>query len=437
MSTASPPLDLPLARGARGQMRLPGSKSISIRALMLAALAQGETELAGVLDSDDTRVMVGALQALGIAVERTGPDRLRVRGAPAVAQQGFPVKDADLFVGNSGLSIRTLVPILAMAGGDYRVDGVPRMRERPIGDLVMALNDLGARIGYAGQGGYPPLRIQPARLQVERPIRVNGNASSQFLTGLLQAAPLLAAERAVAIEVDGELISKPYVDITLNFMRRFGVAVEREGWQRFVVPQGARYASPGTVAVEGDASSASYFLAAGALSGPVRVQGAGRDSIQGDVRFADALAQMGATVRWGEDWIEVERGAWPLKAIDGDFNHIPDAAMTLAVLALFADGASYLGNIGSWRVKETDRLAAMAAELKKLGAGVKEGPDWIRITPPAAWQPAAIDTYDDHRMAMCFSLACLGGTALRINDPQCVGKTFPDYFQRFGELLML
>lgn len=422
-------LDLAPARGARGRVRLPGSKSISIRALMLAALAEGETRLAGVLDSDDTRVMIAALTALGAAPEPLGEGRWRIAGGR------LRTGDADLFVGNSGLSIRTLVPVLALLGGTARVDGVARMRERPIGDLVDALNALGARIEYLERPGYPPLRILPATVRAPGPIRVKGEASSQFLTGLLQAAPLLAEHEDVVIEVQGELISKPYIEITLNFMARFGVTVLRDGWQRFTVARGARYRSPGDVSVEGDASSASYFLAAGALSGPVRVEGAGRASIQGDVRFADALAGMGAQVRWGEDWIEAERGAWPLKALDGDFNHIPDAAMTLAVLALFADGPSVLRNIGSWRVKETDRLAAMATELRKLGAGVEEGADWLRVTPPAALGKASIATYDDHRMAMCFSLVCLGGTPVRIEDPQCVAKTFPDYFRVFESLL--
>jgi 3-phosphoshikimate 1-carboxyvinyltransferase len=312
------------------------------------------------------------------------------------------------------------------------------MHERPIGDLVDALNEIGTRIEYMGEPGYPPLHIQRGRIHAER-MKVRGNVSSQFLTALLMAAPLMARERDITIDVIGELISKPYIEITLNLMRRFGVEVQRDGWQSFTVVAGQRYQSPGTIHVEGDASSASYFLAAGAIAhGPVRVEGVGKDSIQGDVRFVDALRQMGASVTLGDNWIEAQSNG-ALKAIDADFNHIPDAAMTIAVAALYADGVSTLRNIGSWRVKETDRIAAMATELRKLGATVEEGDDYLRVTPPAELHAAAIDTYDDHRMAMCFSLASLDGairrgTKVRINDPQCVAKTFPEYFGAFAKV---
>ncbi len=307
------------------------------------------------------------------------------------------------------------------------------MHERPIGDLVDALNEIGLTIDYTGTPGYPPLRIKGGALKSPR-LSVRGNVSSQFLTALLMSAPLMAKTEAITIDVLGELISKPYIEITLNLMRRFGVTVEQDGWASFTVQAGQRYTSPGTIHVEGDASSASYFLAAGAIAGgPVRVVGVGANSIQGDVRFAEALEQMGATITRGENWIEAKANG-PLKAIDMDFNHIPDAAMTIAVAALFADGPSILRNIASWRVKETDRLAAMATELRKVGAEVEEGADYIRVTPPAKVQHAAIDTYDDHRMAMCFSLATLGGTAMRINEPHCVAKTFPDYFQVFSQI---
>ena len=428
-------IDLPPMLRATGTVRLPGSKSISNRVLLLAALAEGDTLVEDLLDSDDTRVMRNAIVALGVQVAEEG-GALRVSGCGG----RFSTLRADLFVGNSGLSIRTLVPAIVAslsgcddAAAEVRLSGVPRMHERPIGDLVDGLTQLGARVEWLGEPGYPPLALKPATLGAER-VSVRGNVSSQFLTGLLQAAPLVARDKPLVIEVEGELISRPYVEITLNLMERFGVRVEREGWSCFTVPAGQRYTSPGRIAVEGDASTASYFLAAGALGGgPVRVVGAGRRSIQGDVKFADALAVMGAEISWGDDWIEARAPAsGKLKAFDLDLNHIPDAAMTLSVAALFADGPSTLRNIGSWRVKETDRIAAMAAELRKLGATVDEFPESLRVTPPAALRPAVIDTYDDHRVAMCFSLVTLGGPYVRINDPKCVNKTFPEYFQTFA-----
>jgi len=429
-------LDLQPAPRAQGAIRLPGSKSISNRTLLLAALAQGTTEIFDLLASDDTHVMLMALQKLGIAweqVDETG--RYIVSGSGGL----LPVHQADLFMGNAGTAIRPLTAALAVAGGDYTLHGVSRMHERPIGDLVDALNAVGAQIDYTGQPGYPPLHIRRGHIRPER-LQVKGNVSSQFLTALLMAAPLMAKDHSVTIDVAGELISKPYIEITLNLMRRFGVTVEGAGWQSFTVPAGQKYRSPGTIHVEGDASSASYFLAAGAIAGgPVRVEGVGRDSIQGDVRFVEALEQMGAIVTMGDNWIEAKSNG-ALKAIDADFNHIPDAAMTIAVAALYADGPSVLRNIGSWRVKETDRLAAMATELRKLGAVVDEGPDYLRVSPPAEIQAAAIDTYDDHRMAMCFSLASLDGVTrrgntIRINDPKCVAKTFPDYFDVFARIV--
>ena len=430
-------LDLGPIRSAAGTVKLPGSKSISNRVLLLAALASGETRLHDLLDSDDTRVMLDALRALGIAVRQDG-------GASVVTGAGgaFSVKAAELFLGNAGTAFRPLTAALALSGGEYRLSGVARMHERPIGDLVDALRGLGASIDYTGVEGYPPLHIRPASVCAGGKVNVRGDVSSQFLTALLMALPLTGRQTTIAVE--GELISKPYVEITLATLRRFGIEVARDGWTSFTVPAGARYTSPGEIWVEGDASSASYFLAAGAISGlggggPVRVEGVGRASVQGDVRFAEALEQMGARIAMGENWIEATAGeeakrAGKLKAFDADFNHIPDAAMTLAVAALFADGPCTLRNIGSWRVKETDRIAAMATELRKLGAAVEEGQDWLRVTPPAALRPAAIDTYDDHRMAMCFSLAALGGVKVSINDPQCVNKTFPDYFEVLSKI---
>ena len=431
-------LDLAPIRTARGEIQLPGSKSVSIRALLLAALSEGETRLSGLLDSDDTRVMREALKSCGVSLKDDGAAGWRVRGA-----ERFPLRDADTFVGNSGLSVRTLVAVLAFMEGRYRLSGVPRMHERPIADLVDALRSLGARISYLQQEGFPPLLIEPAQARATAPVRVRGDASSQFLTGILQSAPLLARERDLVIEVEGELISRPYIDLSVALMRRFGVDVQRSssasGTPRFKVEAGARYRSPGTFAVEGDASSASYFLALGALAGgPVRVNGMGRASLQGDVRFTEVMAKMGAEVAQGDDWTEVRTpglaSGFRLAAIDADFNHIPDAAMTVAVMALFADGPSVLRNIGSWRVKETDRIAAMAAELTKVGATVEAGADFLRIAPPAKLRAATIDTYDDHRMAMSFSLAACGGVPVRINDPGCVAKTFPDYFARLTAL---
>jgi 3-phosphoshikimate 1-carboxyvinyltransferase len=425
-------LDLAPATHASGTVRLPGSKSISNRFLLLAALAEGETAIRDLLLSDDVERMLEALKALGIDWQRGEDNDFIVRGAAGV----FQVKQAELFLGNAGTAFRPLTAALALSGGDYRLSGVPRMHERPIGDLVDALRQLGADIRYLGNEGFPPLEIRPAAIRPGGRVTVRGEASSQFLTALLLALPTTGA--GATVEVAGELISKPYVEITLNLMARFGVDVERDGWRAFRIPAGARYRSPGTVFVEGDASAASYFLAAGAIAGgPVRVEGVGRDSIQGDVRFAEALAAMGAQVSMGPNWIEARAPAGGrLKAIDLDCNHIPDAAMTLAVAALFADGTTRLRNIASWRVKETDRLAAMAAELRKLGATVEEGGDFIAVSGRPTFIPgASIDTYDDHRMAMCLSLACLGGVPLRINDPQCVNKTFPDYFERFAGLL--
>ncbi len=429
-------IDLKPASLAQGMVKLPGSKSISNRMLLLAALAEGTTEIKELLASDDTHVMLMALQKLGVQWTQQGESQdFSVRGTSGT----LPVHSADVFMGNAGTAIRPLTAALAAIGGDYTVHGVARMHERPIGDLVDALNEAGARIDYTGNPGYPPLHIHRGQLHPTR-MQVRGNVSSQFLTALLMAGPLMARHEPLTIEVVGELISKPYIEITLNLLQRFGIEVTREGWSSFTIPAGQTYRSPGVIHVEGDASSASYFLAAGAIAGgPVRVEGVGRGSIQGDVRFVEALQQMGAEITLGDNWIE-SKSTGVLKAIDADFNHIPDAAMTIAVAALYADGTSTLRNIASWRVKETDRLAAMATELRKLGALVEEGADYLRVTPPIVLEPAAIDTYDDHRMAMCFSLASLNGaardgTTVRINDPKCVAKTFPDYFDAFARIV--
>jgi 3-phosphoshikimate 1-carboxyvinyltransferase len=431
-------LDLAPATRAAGTIRLPGSKSISNRTLLLAALARGATELRALLDSDDTRVMREALRTLGVAIDTVdGVENLRVHGLGSA--RGFPEKDAQLFLGNAGTAFRPLTAVLALADGHYMLSGVPRMHERPIGDLVDALQAAGAAIEYRGARGYPPLAIAPRHAAGEGPIRVRGDVSSQFLSALLIA--LAWTGRRAVIEVEGELISKPYVELTLGLMQRFGVTVKRDGWRAFEIPANSGYVSPGVLEVEGDASSASYFLAAGVLGGgPVRVEGVGSASAQGDVRFAEVLEKMGATITMGESWIEA-RGTQALEPFDLDFNLIPDAAMTAAVLALFATGPSRLRNIASWRVKETDRISAMATELRKFGAEVEEGRDYLGITPPHALltphasRRVAIDTYDDHRMAMCFSLASFGPLPVRINDPGCVSKTFPAYFEEFRRLV--
>ncbi len=426
-------LELPPLKSAHGTVRLPGSKSISNRVLLLAALCEGTTVVRDLLKSDDTDRMLDALHTLGVGVESLGDNAYRVSGCGG----NFPNKNAKLFLGNAGTAFRPLTAALALSGGSYELSGVPRMHERPIGDLVDALRQLGADIKYLGNEGFPPLRISPAKVAGDT-VKIRGDVSSQFLTGLLMALPLI--NRTVKVEVVGELISQPYIAITQTMMARFGVTVGMEGWRSFTVKAGSRYVSPEEVYVEGDASSASYFLAAGAIGGgPVRVVGVGRYSVQGDVNFALALEDMGARVEWELNSIAVRAPAnGKLKALlDFDCNHIPDAAMTLAVVALFADGSTMLRNIASWRVKETDRIAAMATELRKVGATVEEGADYIRITPPQSSilnPQSGIDTYDDHRMAMCFSLAAFGGAGVRINDPKCVAKTFPDYFEEFKKI---
>ena len=430
-------LDVPALRAVSGTVRLPGSKSISNRVLLLAALCEGQTTVRDLLDSDDTRVMLQALRQLGCGVVVDGTTAV-IDGLGGRARQ----PRAELFLGNAGTAMRPLTAALAVLGGDYALSGIPRMHERPIGDLVDALRALGCNVQYLGQDGFPPLHIGQPNLRLDQPIPVRGDVSSQFLTALLMALPLAARAQDIVIDVVGELISKPYIEITLQLLARFGVKVQRNGWARFVIPAGSRYRSPGEIHVEADASSASYFIAAGALSasasGPngLKIEGVGEASIQGDIRFVEAARLMGAQIDSGPNWLRAERGAWPLKAIDLDCNHIPDAAMTLGVMALYADGPSTLRNIASWRVKETDRIAAMAAELRKLGAEVEEGADFIRITPPSVWQAASLHTYDDHRMAMCGSLAAFNaaGLPVRIEDPKCVAKTFPDYFETLFEL---
>ena len=452
-----PFLDLPPLNGASGTVRLPGSKSISNRVLLLAGLAEGTTAVHDLLDSDDTRVMLNALAALGCAQRWEGEGRQRVLHITGLGGR-LAVHEADLFLGNAGTAMRPLAAALAVLttaqGGRFTLSGVPRMHERPIGDLVDALRPLGCNIEDLGTPGYPPLRLSGhagGMLATQTPIRVRGDVSSQFLTALLMALPLVSAEREIVIDVEGELISQPYIHITLNLLARFGIVVQQQGWQRFVVPQGSAYRTPGAVHVEGDASSASYFIALGAIAAkggaPLRIEGVGSDSIQGDIHFVDAAVAMGAHIKSGPGWLEVHRGRWPLAGITLNCNRIPDAAMTLAVMALYADSPTRLEGIASWRVKETDRITAMATELRKLGAQVEEGADFIEVQPldSADWRAAAIHTYDDHRMAMCLSLAALNplashdphaaGVPLRMLDPRCVAKTFPEYFEALFEVV--
>jgi 3-phosphoshikimate 1-carboxyvinyltransferase len=406
-----------------GQITLPGSKSITNRILLLSALANGETIIKHPLQSDDTNYMIDALKILQVDLTQNKNGDILIKGA----QGQFKNKSAEIFLGNAGTAFRPLTAALSFSQGNYILSGVPRMHERPIKDLVDALLQLNADITYLNQEGYPPLKISPSEIIVNSSIKIRGDISSQFLTALLMAIPLTKKE--VSIEIVGDLISKPYIDITLNLMSRFGVQVKKIDWQHFLIPGSSAYVSPGEIFVEGDASSASYFLAAGALAGDIEVKGIGKNSIQGDVKFTEALALMGAKIQTLESSIRVSKVA-TLQAINLDCNHIPDAAMTLAVLALFANGTTKLHNIRSWRVKETDRIKAMATELRKLGAGVVEGEDFIEITPPLhIKENIEIDTYDDHRIAMCFSLISLKNIPITINDPACVNKTFPTYFE--------
>lgn len=410
-----------------GTVNLPGSKSVSNRALLLAALAHGTTVLRNLLDSDDVRHMLNALSALGVDY-RLSADRTRCE----VTGHGGPLQSRSsqtLFLGNAGTAMRPLTAALCLGHNDIILTGEPRMKERPIGHLVDALRQGGAKIDYLEQENYPPLRLRGGF--TGRQLTVDGSVSSQFLTALLMTAPLASQDSVITIK--GDLVSKPYIDITLHLMKTFGVMVENQNYQRFIISGNQQYQSPGDYLVEGDASSASYFLAAAAIKGgTVKVTGIGRHSVQGDIRFADVLAQMGATIEWGDDYIACTRGE--LKAIDMDMNHIPDAAMTIATTALFANGTTTLRNIYNWRVKETDRLFAMATELRKTGANVEEGRDFIRITPPVKRQVAEIATYNDHRMAMCFSLLALSDTPVTILDPQCTAKTFPDYFTQLAHI---
>ncbi|UCX04777.1 3-phosphoshikimate 1-carboxyvinyltransferase [Shewanella glacialimarina] len=411
-----------------GEINIPGSKSISNRALLLATLAKGTTTLTNLLDSDDIRYMLASLKQLGVEFDLSENNTVcKVKGLAGTLNSEKP---QTLFLGNAGTAMRPLCAALTLGQGEFTLTGEPRMEERPIGDLVNALQQLGAKISYLKNPGFPPLTVNATGLNGGN-VEIAGDLSSQFLTALLMVAPL--AKDSVNIIIKGELVSKPYIDITIALMKQFGVEVINHNYQRFEILTGQQYISPGKVLVEGDASSASYFLAAGAIQGgEVKVTGVGKLSIQGDVQFADALAAMGANIEWGDDYIIARKST--LTAIDMDMNHIPDAAMTIATAALFAKGTTSLRNIYNWRIKETDRLAAMATELRKVGAIVDEGYDYITITPPENINTAAIDTYNDHRMAMCFSLLAFADCGITINDPDCTSKTFPTFFSEFKRL---
>lgn len=413
-----------------GTVSLPGSKSISNRALLLAALSRGTTHLKNLLVAEDTDMMIGALKELGVKLEQHG-DEVIVQGC----EGNFPVKRADLFLGNSGTSMRPLASALAFSGGEYVLDGVQRMRERPMGHLVEALNSIGAQIVCLGEQGFPPLKIYPSTRITSDVVHVKGNVSSQFASGLLMAAPLVAPSQGLNIIIDGELVSSPYVSLTCKLMARFGVIVSIDV-ETYVVPSHP-YISPGEMMVEADASSASYFLALGALVGPLTVKGVGRDSLQGDAAFVEYLAKTGASVIRGENWIKTAPSIYgpKLQGIDEDFRQIPDAAMTIAAIAPMCEGSTTLRGIASWRVKETDRIEAMAKELRKVGCQITSGSDWLRIVPPEKLQGATFDTYKDHRMAMCMSLIAAGGVEVEIRDPGCVAKTFPDYFERLASVI--
>ncbi|RQW61958.1 3-phosphoshikimate 1-carboxyvinyltransferase [Vibrio viridaestus] len=421
-------LTLQPIKSINGEVNLPGSKSVSNRALLLAALANGKTKLTNLLDSDDIRHMLNALTKLGVKYQLSAD-----KTSCEVEGLGRPFKSneaLELFLGNAGTAMRPLAAALTLSQGEFVLTGEPRMKERPIGHLVDALTQAGAKIEYLENEGFPPLKIIGSGL-TGGTVEIDGSISSQFLTAFLMSAPLAQAD--TTIKIVGELVSKPYIDITLHIMEQFGVSVDNQNYKEFVVKAGQQYQAPGDFLVEGDASSASYFLAAAAIrGGQVKVTGIGKNSIQGDTQFAQALEKMGAEIEWGDDYVIARHGE--LNAVDMDFNHIPDAAMTIATTALFAKGTTSIRNVYNWRVKETDRLSAMATELRKVGAIVEEGDDYITITPPKQLIHAAIDTYDDHRMAMCFSLVALSDTPVTINDPKCTSKTFPDYFDRLAGL---
>ena len=404
-----------------GIVNLPGSKSLSNRILLLSMLAEGQTEIHNLLDSDDVRRMVEALEILGIQFEEKRAENLiSVSGTAGK----IPVSEATLMLGNAGTAIRPLTAAMTLGHGRFVLDGVTRMRERPIIDLVDGLSQLGANLRCLNDTDCPPVEVIADGLPGGK-TRLSGAISSQYLTAILLVAPY--AKSDVEIEIIDKLVSVPYVEMTMRLMRHFGVSVNHKDFQTFQIPR-QNYQSPGKLYVEGDASTASYFLAGAAITGgSVTVKGCGTESIQGDSRFAEVLEQMGAKVDWGARQVKLTGST--LNGIDVDMNQMPDAAMTLAVTALFASGPTAIRNIYNWRVKETERLKAVSTELRKLGALVEEGHDYLVIHPPTRIKIASINTYDDHRMAMSFSLVACGKSSVTICNPDCVSKTFPDYFE--------
>lgn len=431
-------IELQGPRKAQGTIKLPGSKSISNRVLLLAALAQGTTRIENLLFSDDTHWMLQALKQLGIRIEQHA-DYVEVKGGAGFFKAAI-AEPLTLFLGNAGTAMRPLCAALAASQGQFELTGEPRMKERPIGPLVDALVGLGADIHYSEQPGFPPLFIQGGELHCGK-LSIDGSLSSQYISAVLMILPLLAATGTTDVTeltLTGEVVSLPYIELTVAMMRDFGVDIQQLNERTFIVPANQSYQSPQLYTVESDASSASYFLAAGAIAGAIRVEGVGSASRQGDKAFADVLHKMGAKVTTEPHAIEVQAAA--LKGGDFDLNEIPDAAMTIATLALFAAGPTRIRNIGNWRIKETDRLHAMTTELRKVGAEVEEGEDWIAIMPPSALTPpqpikhAIIATYNDHRMAMCFSLLAFDTAGVTILDPDCCHKTYPEYFTDFNRL---
>ena len=416
-------------RRISGSITLPGSKSLSNRVLLLAMLSEGETFIENLLDSDDVRRMIDALAKLKILYEEDRPSKkIRVKGEGG----RIPVDKAELFLGNAGTAIRPLTAALTLGHGRFVLDGIERMRERPIQDLLDGLNQLGAQVRSIDNTGCPPVEIIANGLP-GGVTKLSGAISSQYLSAILLTSPY--AQTPVEIRIKDHLVSIPYVEMTIRLMNRFGVNVDvSEDFKSFHINAPQSYKSPKTYFVEGDASSASYFLAGAAITGgTVTVIGCGTDSLQGDAQFAKIMEMMGAEVQWEANHITV-RGSGNLKGIDVDMNEMPDAAMTLAVAALFAKGTTAIRNIYNWRLKETERLKAVSSELKKLGATVEEGEDYIIIEPPEKLLSAEIATYDDHRMAMAFSLAACGEVPITILDPSCVSKTFPDYFDQLSKL---
>jgi 3-phosphoshikimate 1-carboxyvinyltransferase len=409
----------------RGTIRPPGSKSITNRALVCAALAEGPSLLTGALDSEDTRAMIDSLGRLGVSLEHDAPSAtIRVAGTGG----RIPAASAELFVANSGTTMRFLTALLTLGRGEYRIDGAARMHQRPIRDLLDALAQLGADVRSKADNGCPPVVVRAGGLPGGT-ARIAGDLSSQFLSGLLMAAPY--ARKPVELVVSGELVSKPYVTMTTAVMQSFGVCVSDERLQRFVVPVGEPYRGR-TYAIEPDASAASYFLAAAAVTrGCVTVDGLGAESLQGDVAFCDCLAQMGCVVLRDAHRLTVV--GRPLRGVDVNMNAISDTVQTLGVVALFAEGPTTIHGVGHIRHKETDRIGDLAAELRKLGASVEELPDGLRITP-GEFRPAAIDTYNDHRMAMSFAVAGLGTAGVEIRNPDCCAKTYPGFFEDLARL---